>query len=119
MPVSKWGNSLTVRLPKAVVEALGLKAGDEIDLTALPGGAVGVRKVDPGAEFLARMAEFNVRAPKDIDSIATRRTSGRAPFWDTNVFVYAFIAGSKQQIARRALASGGSPASRCSTSSPM
>ena len=28
-------------------------------------------------------------------------------FWDTNVFVYAFIAGPKQQIARRALMSGG------------
>jgi predicted nucleic acid-binding protein len=28
-------------------------------------------------------------------------------FWDTNVFVYAFIAGPKQQIARRTLMSGG------------
>lgn len=28
-------------------------------------------------------------------------------FWDTNVFVYAFIAGPKQQIARRGLMSGG------------
>jgi predicted nucleic acid-binding protein len=28
-------------------------------------------------------------------------------FWDTNVFVYAFIAGPKQQVARRALMSGG------------
>ncbi len=55
---------MAVRLPKALVETLGLKAGDEIDLAALPGGAVSVRKVDPGAEFLARMAEFNVRAPK-------------------------------------------------------
>ena len=64
MHVAKWGNSLAVRLPKALVEALGLKAGDEVDLTALPEGAIGVRKVDRGAEFLARMAEFNVRAPK-------------------------------------------------------
>jgi len=28
-------------------------------------------------------------------------------FWDTNVFVYAFIAGPKQQAARRMLAAGG------------
>ena len=28
-------------------------------------------------------------------------------FWDTNVFVYAFLCGPKQQIARRRLASGG------------
>ena len=30
MQVSKWGNSLAVRLPAAVVEALGLHEGDEI-----------------------------------------------------------------------------------------
>jgi antitoxin MazE len=30
MQVSKWGNSLAVRLPSALVEALGLKEGDEI-----------------------------------------------------------------------------------------
>jgi antitoxin MazE len=63
MRVSKWGNSLAVRLPKALVEALGLKAGDEIDLTALPGGAVGVRKVDPGAEFAEAIKDFNWPAP--------------------------------------------------------
>jgi antitoxin MazE len=64
MHVAKWGNSLAVRLPKALVEALGLKAGDEVDLSVLPGGAIGVRRLDPGAEFLARMAEFNVPAPE-------------------------------------------------------
>jgi antitoxin MazE len=30
--VAKWGNSLAVRLPKAVVEALGLKEGDDIEV---------------------------------------------------------------------------------------
>lgn len=34
MNVGKWGNSLAVRLPKDVVEALGLKEGDEIKITA-------------------------------------------------------------------------------------
>jgi antitoxin MazE len=33
MQVSKWGNSLAIRLPQAVVEALKLKEGDEIDIT--------------------------------------------------------------------------------------
>jgi antitoxin MazE len=32
MQVSKWGNSLAVRLPKKVVEKLGLKEGDNIEL---------------------------------------------------------------------------------------
>ncbi len=67
MHVAKWGNSLAVRLPKALVEALGLKAGDEVDLSPLPGGAIGVGKNDPGAEFLVRMAEFNVPAPEGYE----------------------------------------------------
>lgn len=32
MQISKWGNSLAIRLPAAVVEALDLKEGDEIDI---------------------------------------------------------------------------------------
>lgn len=32
MKVAKWGNSLAIRLPAAVVEGLELKEGDEIEL---------------------------------------------------------------------------------------
>ncbi|MDQ1390462.1 MAG: antitoxin MazE [Acidobacteriaceae bacterium] len=32
MQVSKWGNSLAIRLPAAVVEALKLKEGDRIEI---------------------------------------------------------------------------------------
>jgi antitoxin MazE len=32
MRVSKWGNSLAIRLPAAVVEGLNLKVGDEINI---------------------------------------------------------------------------------------
>jgi antitoxin MazE len=32
MQVSKWGNSLAVRLPAAIVEALKLKEGDDIEI---------------------------------------------------------------------------------------
>ena len=30
MQVAKWGNSLAIRLPRSVVEVLGLKEGDSI-----------------------------------------------------------------------------------------
>jgi antitoxin MazE len=33
MKVAKWGNSLAVRLPAAVVEALDLKPGDPIEIS--------------------------------------------------------------------------------------
>jgi antitoxin MazE len=32
MKVCKWGNSLAVRLPAAIVEILGLKEGDDIEI---------------------------------------------------------------------------------------
>jgi antitoxin MazE len=32
MQVCKWGNSLAIRLPAAVVEALALKEGDQIEI---------------------------------------------------------------------------------------
>ena len=32
MQVAKWGNSLAVRLPAAVVDALALKEGDQIEI---------------------------------------------------------------------------------------
>ena len=32
MQVSKWGNSLAIRLPAAVVEALELHEGDDIEV---------------------------------------------------------------------------------------
>ncbi len=32
MRVAKWGNSLAVRLPRSVVEVLGLREGDSIEI---------------------------------------------------------------------------------------
>ncbi|MEJ0025378.1 MAG: AbrB/MazE/SpoVT family DNA-binding domain-containing protein [Rhizomicrobium sp.] len=34
MQIAKWGNSLAVRLPKALVEKLGLKEGDRVEISA-------------------------------------------------------------------------------------
>ncbi len=35
LQIGRWGNSLAVRLPKAVVERLKLKEGDEIDSSVI------------------------------------------------------------------------------------
>jgi antitoxin MazE len=32
MKITKWGNSLGIRLPLAVVKALGVKEGDQVDV---------------------------------------------------------------------------------------
>jgi antitoxin MazE len=43
MKIAKWGNSLAVRIPKDVAEALGLSEGDEVELEA---GRVGVLRLN-------------------------------------------------------------------------
>jgi antitoxin MazE len=49
MRVTKWGNSLVVRLPAAVVEALRLKEGDEIEIHVAGDRSFDVRR-DRGRE---------------------------------------------------------------------
>jgi antitoxin MazE len=66
MQVSKWGNSLAVRLPKALVEQLGLKEGDELNVVAARGDAIEVEtKRDRRLRALARMAARNWALPVD------------------------------------------------------
>jgi len=65
MQVSKWGNSLAVRLPKALVEELGLKDGDELSVVAARNGAIEVEtKEDQRRRALDRMAARNWTLPE-------------------------------------------------------
>ena len=48
MQVAKWGNSLAVRLPAAVVDALQLREGDDIEIVVDAPRTFAVRK-KPGA----------------------------------------------------------------------
>lgn len=66
MQVAKWGNSLAVRLPAAVVEALDLKPGDNIDIH-VGGERTFVVEKTPGArELLARLRKYRGRLPADF-----------------------------------------------------
>lgn len=40
IPIAKWGNSSAIRLPKAVMDELGLKQGGSVNLTIEDGKAV-------------------------------------------------------------------------------
>jgi antitoxin MazE len=67
MQVSKWGNSLAIRLPAAVVEVLDLKEGDDIDIRVEGARALAVRRGDVrDAEVLARLRAFRGRLPADF-----------------------------------------------------
>ena len=58
MQISKWGNSLAVRLPAAVVDALGLKEGDQIEIQVAGRKAFEVTKAPGARELLARLRKF-------------------------------------------------------------
>jgi antitoxin MazE len=63
--VSKWGNSLAVRLPKALVEALKLSPGDELNVVEASKGRLAVEKVDKRAEFLRQAEQFQFPLPEE------------------------------------------------------
>jgi len=64
MQVSKWGNSLAVRLPKALVEELGLVAGDELDVVSATKQCLEVERNDTRERAVARMKARGWRLPE-------------------------------------------------------
>lgn len=63
MQVSRWGNSLAVRLPAAVVDALGLKEGDQLEIQVAGRKAFEVSRAPNARELLARLHKFRGRLP--------------------------------------------------------
>jgi antitoxin MazE len=66
MQVAKWGNSLAVRLPASVVDALKLKEGDEIEIHLADEREFGVSRKPGREELLKRLRAFRGRLPADF-----------------------------------------------------
>ena len=66
MQVSRWGNSLALRLPAAVVEALGLSEGDDIEVRVAGARTFEVKKYPGSRELLARLRRFRGKLPADF-----------------------------------------------------
>lgn len=64
MQVSKWGNSLAVRLPSAIVDALELREGDEIEIRVDDPRTFAVNRAPSSAELLARLRTLRGRLPE-------------------------------------------------------
>jgi antitoxin MazE len=62
--VARWGNGLATRLPAAMVEALGLKKGDEIEIDIVDGDQFGVSRKPRREEILSSFQAF--RLPADF-----------------------------------------------------
>ena len=65
MKVLKWGDSLAVRLPDALVEKMGLVAGDEITIVDVAERTLVVQKEDRRKAALERIASRNRTLPPD------------------------------------------------------
>ena len=63
MQVAKWGNSLAVRLPASVVEALQLKEGDNIEIQVAGARSFGIAKAPTARELLSRLRKYRGRLP--------------------------------------------------------
>ena len=66
MQVSKWGNSLAIRLPISVVKVLGLKEGDDIEVKVAEDRLFEVGKKLGPREHLEKLRAFRGKLPADF-----------------------------------------------------
>jgi antitoxin MazE len=65
MQVCKWGNSLAVRLPAKLVEELGLKEGDEINIVRATGCELEIERKPTIEELFERIRQIPNKFPAD------------------------------------------------------
>ncbi len=66
MQVAKWGNSLAVRLPAAVVKALNLHEGDDIEIHVEGERSMTVARKPDREGLIERLRAFRGRLPDDF-----------------------------------------------------
>lgn len=66
MRVAKWGNSLAIRLPAVVVQALELKEGDEVEVQAADDRELAIARKPTRRELIERLREFRGLLPADF-----------------------------------------------------
>jgi antitoxin MazE len=66
MLVAKWGNSLAIRLPQSVVDALNLREGDDIQVEITGARSFEIEAKASSAQLLARLRKLRGRLPEDF-----------------------------------------------------
>ena len=117
MLVSRWGNSLGVRLPRALVDRLGLKPGDKLEVVGghieTGQGAEGRTPASRGAGSI-RMRARALRFPEGYGFDRDEAKCSMSAFIDTNVLVYAQGTGQQERGRRgRWSSTAASSACRC------
>jgi antitoxin MazE len=65
MIVAKSGNSLAIRIPSSVVDALELKEGDEVDVRVGNDRALEIGKDDRRQKAIEKIKSFKIKLPAD------------------------------------------------------
>lgn len=65
MQVAKWGNSLAIRIPASVADALDLKEGDDIVVRIGKGNAFEIERDDSRQRALEKIKSFKLKFPSD------------------------------------------------------
>jgi antitoxin MazE len=65
MRIAKWGNSLAIRLPKQLVDALSLETGDELEIVDATRERLAVVKDERRKQALDRLASMRITLPPD------------------------------------------------------
>ncbi len=105
MRIAKWGDSLAVRLPAAVVEELELKEGDEIEIQAAVERQLTIARKPGREDLLAGCMRSGVGSPLVSSSTVTRQMPNS--FFDTNVIIYAASADPLKAAKAAQLITGG------------
>lgn len=66
MQITKWGNSLAVRIPATVVNVLNLQEGDDVEIHVAGERAFELKKKPDSRELLARLRQYRGRLPQDF-----------------------------------------------------
>ncbi|HEY2925803.1 AbrB/MazE/SpoVT family DNA-binding domain-containing protein [Piscinibacter sp.] len=78
LQIAKWGNSLALRIPSAVVRQLGLRDGDTVRAQLMADGALAIRPAGwSRASFAAELDEARAALPMGSSVIDELRRGAR------------------------------------------
>jgi antitoxin MazE len=66
MIISKWGNSLAIRLPAELLKELDFKEGDDLVLSKLDEKALKLQKKPTRQELIEGLRKYQGRMPADF-----------------------------------------------------
>ena len=78
LQIAKWGNSLALRIPSAVVRQLGLRDGDTVRTELMPDGSLAIRPAGwSRASFAAELGQARAAIPLGTSVIDELRQGAR------------------------------------------